>query len=100
MFFRRILFTPNFFVVFAENLDKIFPSGWVYKEGQEDVFCAVDGTTGWETALIATCTELNIYDAYEYWRSLEWHECDILDSYIGELLCACVYDDNGNRVKK
>lgn len=96
IFFRRILSKPDFFTIFAKYLDGMFPDGWVYNE--EDVYCEVEGTLGWDEALKATCVELNIYDAYEYWFALEWDESDDLDAYLGELLCACVYDDNGNRI--
>lgn len=101
MFYRRILTTPDFFFVFAKHLDMIFDDGWIYDiEDKEDVVCGVDSTIGWRKALERTCRELNILDAFEYWNNLPWDKSDCLDAYIGELLCAVVYDENSNRIVK
>lgn len=98
-FFRKILSTPEFFIILAKHLDEIFPDGWIYDvKEQGDVICAVDSTAGWMNALKQTCTELNIFDVYEYWNRLDWMESDILDGHISELLCATVYDNNNERV--
>lgn len=98
-FFRKILSTPEFFIILAKHLDEIFPDGWIYDvKEQGDVICAVDSTVGWQNALKQTCTELNIFDAYEYWNRLDWMESDILDGHISELLCATVYDNNNERI--
>ena len=99
LLFRKLLTTPKFFEVFAKHLDRIFPDGWICDvEEQEDVICAVDSTMGWSKALKETCKELNIYDVYEYWKSLDWDMSDILDGEISELLCAVVYDENNLRI--
>lgn len=99
LLFRKLLTTPKFFEVFAKYLDRNFPDGWICDvEEQEDVICAVDSTMGWAKALKETCSELNIYDVYEYWNSLDWDKSDILDGDISELLCAIVYDENNQRI--
>lgn len=101
LFFRKILTTPHFFEVLAKHLDAIFPNGWIYNaEEINDICCGVDSTVGWSKALKETCAEFNMNDVYEYYDSLTWEESDIVDDCVGVLLCAIVYDENGQRTNE
>ena len=95
LFIREMLTNPDFFYVLAKHLDKIFPDGWTF---EDSVVCAVDGTGGWAEALKKTCAELSIMDIYYYWNNLDWQASDILDEYISDLLCAVIFNENGQRV--
>lgn len=95
LFIREMLTNPDFFYVLAKHLDKIFPDGWTF---EDSVICAVDGTGGWDEALKKTCAELDMKDWYYYLNSLDWQMYDILSEYISDLLCAVIFNENGQRV--
>ena len=107
VFLRKILTTDNFFFVFADKLDEIFHEGWIYDSRflkdyyyHDDVVVGVDSTVGWNTALGRTCAELDLMDCWEYYNDLDWDVSDEVDSNIGKLLCAIVFDEDGNRIGK
>ena len=97
VFIRKLLTADNFFLKLADNLDLMFPDGWIYPDLEEPC-CAVDSTCGWADALEKTCVELDLRDCWEYWASLGWEESDILDGTIGDLLCAVAFDEHGYRM--
>ena len=102
LFFRKILTTDNFFFVLAKELDEIFPNGWIYDDlkGNGEIYTWCESTSGWYTALSGTFKEFDLIDYWAWYQALDWDESDNIDGYIGFLLCAFVFDDDGKRIRK
>lgn len=102
LFFRKILTTNNFFFVLAENLDEMFSNGWIYDDLKDDgeIYPCCESTHGWTVALCATFKRFDLMGCWDWYWALDLETSDIIDGYIGSLLCAFVFDDDGNRIRK
>ena len=102
IFIRKLLTTKDFFFLFAKHLEEIFcgilRDDWY--ECERGIYIGgIYATKGWHDAFRLTCEELGLNNCYEYYNSLDWEMCDVIDADIAMLLEAIVLDEDGNRIK-
>ena len=78
--------TDDFLITFKDELDKIFSDKKPSKPTYWNFYQWFDSTGGFYSALKSTCELYNFMELYNYLQDLEWHDSDILDSSLTEML--------------